>query len=193
VILFKYFLSYFSPYWRIACLYIIALNVVSAVEGETGIPSAWMPQTTISARGITIVCGGRVIAMNDETREAIHERDRGQCVNCSASGPDVILDVHHIVPRGRGGSDRLSNLALLCRQCHDAAHGEGTAPTVQFSSTGNMNSASFKVFLRFFSELPTARFDSETKAWRVPKADFERVVQAVNSPQESTAIADGGT
>jgi hypothetical protein len=130
--------------------------------------------------------------MNGETREAVFERDRGECVNCGASAPDETLDVHHIVPRGRGGSDRLSNLALLCRQCHDAAHDEATAPTVQFSSTGNMSTDSFKTFLRFFSELPTARFDAEGKVWRVPKADFERVVQSVTESQEQMAVTDGG-
>lgn len=130
--------------------------------------------------------------MKRETRKAVIERDRGQCVNCGASDPDTTLDVHHIVPRGRGGSDRLANLALLCRQCHDAAHGEGTAPTVQFESTGEMTTDSFKTFLRFFSELPTARFDSEEKVWRVPKADFERVVQSIDEPLDAATMADAG-
>lgn len=130
--------------------------------------------------------------MNEGIREAVHERDRGQCQNCSVSGPDVTLDCHHVVPRGQGGSDRLSNLVLLCRQCHDAAHGKATAPTVQFSSTGDMDTASFQTFVRFFSELPSARFDSNTKAWEVPKADFEQVVETVTESQGQTAIADGG-
>jgi hypothetical protein len=55
-----------------------------------------------------------------------------------------------------------------------------------------MRSDSFKAYLRFFSELPTARFDAEEKVWRVPKADFERVVQSIDAPRESTAVADGG-
>lgn len=130
--------------------------------------------------------------MNQETREAVHERDRRQCVNCGASELDSTLDVHHIVPRGRGGSDRLSNLALLCRQCHDAVHGEGTAPTVRFESTGDMDTDSFKTFLQFFSELPTARFDADEKVWWVPKADFERVVESIDGTTEATAVADGG-
>ncbi|WP_256544830.1 HNH endonuclease [Halobellus inordinatus] len=130
--------------------------------------------------------------MNQETRETVHERDRGQCVNCRASDPDVTLDVHHIVPRGQGGSDRLSNLALLCHQCHDAAHGEGTAPTIQFSSTGNMNTDSFETFLQFFTVLPTARFDPKAKAWQIPKADFEQVVATVSDPEKSAPLADGG-
>lgn len=130
--------------------------------------------------------------MKRETREAVHERDRGHCVNCGASDSDSILDVHHIVPRGQGGSDRLSNLALLCRQCHDAAHGEGTAPTVEFASTGKMTTDSFNTFLAFFRELSSARFDPEEEVWRVPKADFERVIDEVGDPHAASPLADGG-
>jgi hypothetical protein len=131
--------------------------------------------------------------MRDDTREAVHERDRGQCANCRASGPDVTLDVHHIVPRGRGGSNRMSNLILLCRQCHDAAHEQATAPTVDFRSTGNMSSACFGTMLEFFRELPTARFDSDEKVWRIPKADFqEEVIREVSESAESAIATDGG-
>ena len=131
--------------------------------------------------------------MKQETREAVHVRDRGQCANCRASGPDVTLDVHHIVPRGRGGSDRMSTLILLCRQCHDAAHEQATAPTVDFRSTGDMSNASFDAYLEFFQELPTARFDGDEEAWRIPKADFEeKVVREISEPAESVAVTDGG-
>lgn len=128
--------------------------------------------------------------MDHERNEAVRERDRRRCANCRASGPEVTLDVHHIVPRGRGGSDRMSNLVLLCRRCHDAAHGKGTAPTVEFESTGDMDTDSFDLYLEFFWELPTARFDGENKVWRVPKADFEEFVEDVRDSQK--ALADGG-
>lgn len=131
--------------------------------------------------------------MDQETREAVYVRDRGQCANCRASGPDVTLDVHHVVPRGRGGSNRMSNLILLCRQCHDAAHGRATAPTVDFRSTGNMSTASFDIYLEFFRELPTARFDEDERVWKVPKADFEEeVVRKISESVGSAAITDGG-
>lgn len=32
-------------------------------------------------------------------------------------------DVHHRIPLGRGGSNRLENLENLCRLCHEKAHG----------------------------------------------------------------------
>lgn len=130
--------------------------------------------------------------MDRETREAVHERDRGHCVNCGATDPDATLDVHHIVPRGQGGSNRLSNLTLLCRQCHDAAHGEGTAPTVEFASTGEMTTDSFDTFLAFFRQLPSARFDEDDGVWRVPKADFKQVVDDIEKPHTTPPLADGG-
>ncbi len=131
--------------------------------------------------------------MDEETREAVHVRDRGQCANCRASGSDVTLDVHHIVPRGQGGSNRMPNLTLLCRQCHDAAHEQAMAPTVDFRSTGQMGTDCFGAFLEFFRELPTARFDSEERVWKIPKADFqEEVVSEISEPAESAPRTDGG-
>lgn len=41
------------------------------------------------------------------------------CVNCGK----LAKQRHHIVPRVLGGTNRESNLAWLCDQCHDAVHG----------------------------------------------------------------------
>lgn len=32
------------------------------------------------------------------------------------------LEVHHVVPRIRGGTNHISNLRLLCRRCHLRVH-----------------------------------------------------------------------
>jgi len=87
----------------------------------------------------------------------------------------------------------MSNLILLCRRCHNAAHEQATAPTVDFRSTGDMSNSSFDTYLEFFQELPTARFDSDEDVWKVPKADFEaEVVREISEPAESAAVTDGG-
>lgn len=87
----------------------------------------------------------------------------------------------------------MSNLVLLCRQCHDAAHEQATAPTVDFRSTGDMSTESFGAFLKFFRELPTARFNSNEEVWRIPKADFEEeVVREVSEAPESAVVSNGG-
>jgi 5-methylcytosine-specific restriction endonuclease McrA len=53
-------------------------------------------------------------------RRIVLKRDRRHCCNCQAHGKR--LDVHHIVPIGKGGSNRLTNLAVLCFSCHKLIH-----------------------------------------------------------------------
>ncbi len=52
-------------------------------------------------------------------RAQVHARDRA-CVRCGSA--DAHLEVHHVVPLGGGGSNRLENLELVCRPCHSRAH-----------------------------------------------------------------------
>ena len=51
-----------------------------------------------------------------EVREYLLEKWKRQCVYCNAK--DVPLQIEHITPRSRGGSDRVSNLALACGKCN---------------------------------------------------------------------------
>lgn len=74
----------------------------------------------------------------------------------------------------------MSNLVLLCRQCHDAAHGERMAPTVDFKSTGEMHEGEFALYRRFFREVPSARYDPDAKAWRIPLADMEWLIESLD-------------
>ena len=51
-----------------------------------------------------------------EVREYLLEKWHRQCAYCDAQ--NVPLQVEHIVPRARGGSDRVSNLTLACEPCN---------------------------------------------------------------------------
>ena len=56
------------------------------------------------------------------------------CEVCGKSGriDGGGFDIHHIVPKGMGGSkekDYIANLILLCRACHDDAHAEKISKT----------------------------------------------------------------
>jgi 5-methylcytosine-specific restriction endonuclease McrA len=54
-----------------------------------------------------------------EIREYVLEKWGRECSYCHQSG--VPLEIEHIVPKtGRGGTDRVSNLALACRPCNQA-------------------------------------------------------------------------
>jgi hypothetical protein len=41
---------------------------------------------------------------------------QGPCLTCGALPPS---DLHHVVPRDRGGPDVAENIVPLCRPCHD--------------------------------------------------------------------------
>lgn len=51
-----------------------------------------------------------------EVREYLLEKWGRKCAYCGAK--DVPLEVEHITPRSRGGSDRVSNLTLACPSCN---------------------------------------------------------------------------
>lgn len=58
------------------------------------------------------------------TRPQAVERDSIDGYPCCVICGSPATEVHHIFPRGRGGTSELNNLACLCRYCHEnLAHG----------------------------------------------------------------------
>lgn len=53
-----------------------------------------------------------------EVREYLLEKWNRQCAYCSKQ--DTPLEVEHIVPRAKGGTNRVSNLTLACEPCNKA-------------------------------------------------------------------------
>jgi len=62
-----------------------------------------------------------------EVREYLLEKWQRRCAYCGAKG--VPLQIEHIVPKARGGSDRVSNLTLACELCNQ---GKGTQTAAEF-------------------------------------------------------------
>jgi 5-methylcytosine-specific restriction endonuclease McrA len=62
-----------------------------------------------------------------EVREYCLEKWGRQCMYCGKDGSP--LQVEHIVPRARGGSDRPSNLGIACEPCNQA---KGSTPVEEF-------------------------------------------------------------
>jgi 5-methylcytosine-specific restriction endonuclease McrA len=56
-----------------------------------------------------------------EVREYLLEKWGRRCAYCGLAG--VPLEVEHIVPRSRGGSNRVSNLTLACKPCNQSKGG----------------------------------------------------------------------
>ena len=51
----------------------------------------------------------------DEVKEMVWQRDEGQCRNCGAKEN---LQYDHIIPHSKGGSNEITNLQILCRNCN---------------------------------------------------------------------------
>lgn len=109
-------------------------------------------------------------------RQAVRIRDE-ECMNCRRSPADtegLPFDVHHVVPLRWGGSNRMSNLIYLCRDCHDVIHGRRRmAPTVKFHSNGSMDSDEFDLWREYWDAQDLARFDPFEECWYIPVADVK--------------------
>lgn len=62
-----------------------------------------------------------------EVREYLLEKFERRCVYCNTS--NVPLQIDHIQPKSRGGTDRVSNLTLACARCNQR---KGARPIEQF-------------------------------------------------------------
>ncbi len=62
-----------------------------------------------------------------EVRHYLLEKWQRTCAYCGKR--DVPLEIEHLTPRSRGGSDRVSNLTLACHECNQA---KGTQTAAEF-------------------------------------------------------------
>ncbi|AJF08260.1 RNA-guided endonuclease IscB [Geoalkalibacter subterraneus] len=65
-----------------------------------------------------------------ELREYLLEKWGRRCAYCGAE--NVPLEIEHVVPRSKGGSNRESNLTLACRDCNEK---KGNGPIREFLAT----------------------------------------------------------
>ena len=63
--------------------------------------------------------------VSPEIRKYILDRDSYCCGKCKSSySDDKMMQVHHIVPVSDGGTDELTNLITVCRNCHKKIHND---------------------------------------------------------------------
>lgn len=76
-----------------------------------------------------------------EIREYLLEKFGRQCAYCRAK--NIALELEHIVPKSRGGSNRVSNLAIACRACNEQK-GNKTAEEFGYPQVQALARASLK-------------------------------------------------
>ena len=60
-------------------------------------------------------------------RHRLYGQQEGMCAGCDTHFPFRVMDVDHILPRSRGGTDHSENLQLLCSGCNRSKGGKTMA------------------------------------------------------------------
>lgn len=63
---------------------------------------------------------GMAANIPNDVRRNVYRRDEWRCALCDSTDG---LQIHHVMPRGKGGGNHSMNLITLCWRCHAAAHG----------------------------------------------------------------------
>ncbi|MGI0479298.1 HNH endonuclease [Geminocystis sp. CENA526] len=53
-----------------------------------------------------------------EVRKYVYNRDKYQCQSCGKKFAETTLNIDHIIPLAKGGSNDISNLQTLCSHCN---------------------------------------------------------------------------
>ena len=114
-----------------------------------------------------------------EVREYLLEKWGRECVYCGAEQSQ--LEIDHIHPRSKGGSDRVSNLTIACHDCNQS---KGNMPLEQFLAKDPKASERIcKILAQAKAPLKDAAAVNSTR-WAL----FQRL-KATNLPVE---VASGG-
>lgn len=71
-------------------------------------------------------------------RIRVMKRDKFRCTYCGASGNDVELEIDHIHPISKGGSNHMSNLTTACRSCNQSKSNGKLEPMTQARQTSGL-------------------------------------------------------
>ena len=53
-----------------------------------------------------------------QNKHVLYGQQEGVCAGCKMEFPFKVMEVDHVIPRSRGGTDHLENLQLLCSHCN---------------------------------------------------------------------------
>ncbi|MBE6509534.1 MAG: hypothetical protein E7Z77_09015 [Methanobrevibacter sp.] len=73
-------------------------------------------------------CGGELATrygrqpIPRQLRHEVFKRDGYKCRECGAGKDETSLEIDHIVPVAKGGTNNINNLQTLCRECNRMKH-----------------------------------------------------------------------
>ncbi|CDM65415.1 RNA-guided endonuclease IscB [Pyrinomonas methylaliphatogenes] len=129
-----------------------------------------------------------------EVRGHLLEKWGRRCAYCGAE--KVPLEIEHIVPKSRGGSDRVSNLSLACRPCNQA---KGSRTAEEFGHAEVQAKA--KPPLKDAAAVNTTRYaildglremELAVRAWTGGRTKYNRVQFGIPKAHALDALCVGG-
>ncbi|MBI5813576.1 MAG: RNA-guided endonuclease IscB [Deinococcota bacterium] len=128
-----------------------------------------------------------------EVWEYLLEKWGRRCAYCGTEG--VPLEVEHILPRSRGGSDRVSNLTLACRACNQAK-GNRTAlefghPEVQAGAKLPLKDAAAVNATRHAIRNRLSAMGLPVRAWTGGRTKYNRVRLGIPKAHALDALCVG--
>ena len=93
----------------------LAVKLVNARIGEDR-GALWGGANVVEALPIRTDLG--VLPNYRTHRHRLYGEQEGECVGCNTHFPFKVMEVDHILPKSRGGTDHLENLQLLCSHCN---------------------------------------------------------------------------
>lgn len=62
--------------------------------------------------------------LNRQKKDSVLSRDSYSCRLCGKPWrmAERELEIHHVIPKSQGGSNRMENLVTVCKPCHRQQH-----------------------------------------------------------------------
>lgn len=125
-------------------------------------------------------------------KDYLLEKFKYQCTYCGKS--NIPLEVEHIIPKSRGGSNRVSNLTIACHKCNQKK-GNQTAkefgyPGIQKQAKKTLRSTSFMniVHRRLFDDIKRKDKNIEVKYTYGYKTKYRRLKQKLDKTHSNDAF-----
>lgn len=114
------------------------------------------------------------------------------CTYCGSRPPDVELDIDHILPRDKGGTDDDKNLQVLCHKCN-RAKGNHLLPSAKAALANHLSSYRDCLFCNLGADRPILASNDYILAFRdaFPVSEGHTLIipkRHVSSPRHLTAI-----
>lgn len=136
--------------------------------------------------------------MGYEVRQYLLEKWDRKCAYCGIE--NVPLEVEHIHPKSKGGSDRVSNLALACHPCNQAKGNQSVAEFLSDKSKLEKVLNQAKQPLKDVAAVNTTRFAivrmasclcDSVKCWTGSRTKFNRCQQGLKKSHSIDAACVG--